>query len=387
MLAIADRQRPQFPTIYSVYESVEEFWDACPPDDDTASTPDDLFNPLDACVIHLLLEKLSSVPVYVDLALAATGAASTVFGLVHPRVELVVVENADECAALQRVQKYAAKYGARLAFLKTLPASDLVSREALVPGTVILADARSQDPEELADQISSWLETQPNLVILLLELGRLGGCPALAAVWRTCSSKLSHRIWLARELSPVLSKSSLGIIARKENQEVADALVRIEQLYTSNYHFLDLLRTQNQVLLEASGVDAELMELPHVRCHFTAEMEECRRLTEEAQEMRTQLAEANRRLAEAASDRAARKQQLEALESSNQAARHRLEALESSNQAARQQLEALESSNQGARQQLEALESSIAFKTALRVRRSAQDLLRNKAPASGAIGG
>ena len=184
-----------------------------------------------------------------------------------------------------------------------------------------------------------------------------------------CSSKLSHRIWLARELSPVLSKSSLGIIARKENQEVADALVRIEQLYTSNYHFLDLLRTQNQVLLEASGVDAELMELPHVRCHFTAEMEECRRLTEEAQEMRTQLAEANRRLAEAASDRAARKQQLEALESSNQAARHRLEALESSNQAARQQLEALESSNQGARQQLEALESSIAFKTALRVRR------------------
>jgi chromosome segregation ATPase len=190
-------------------------------------------------------------------------------------------------------------------------------------------------------------------------------------------------MWLARELSGVLSTSSLGIIARKDNQEVADALGRIEQLYTSNYHFLDLLRTQNQALLEASGVDAELMKLPNVRWHLTAEMDECKRLTQESQELRAHLVEANRRLGEADGAQAARQQQLEvlersdqaarqqlaALESSNQVARQQLATLESSNQAAREQLAALESSNQAARQQLATLESSIAFKTALRVRR------------------
>src|SRR6516165_4747276 len=103
MDAVADRQRPQFPTIYSVYRLVEEFWEACPPNDDTAAAPDDLLNPLDACIIHLVLEKLSSVPVYIDRALSATAATGTVLGLVHPRVQLVAAEQVPECPALQRV--------------------------------------------------------------------------------------------------------------------------------------------------------------------------------------------------------------------------------------------------------------------------------------------
>src|SRR5262249_36189437 len=129
------------------------------------------------------------------------------------------------------------------------PVSDLVANQMFLPGTVVLLDARAEDPRLLADRLHLWLDIQPAVLGLVFGLGHTGCCPALEALLRICTTDAPRRFWLARELAEVLSASGLGVIAREDHPQAAEIIFRIQQLYAGNYHFIDLLRRVQQASL------------------------------------------------------------------------------------------------------------------------------------------
>ena len=97
----------------------------------------------------------------------------------------------------------------------------------------------------LAEEIGHWLDEQPDALVLVLGLGRVGDCPAIASLLSLCAPELGKRLWLLRELSEVLMASHLGLVARHDHPHVADVLLSLQQFYTGNYCYLDLLRQVN----------------------------------------------------------------------------------------------------------------------------------------------
>ena len=65
---------------------------------------------------------------------------------------------------------------------------------------------------------------------------------------------------MMRELGEVLAASGLGLVARHDHPHVADILLRIQNLYTGNYRFLDLLKSVNLAEVRASQTDLEILK-------------------------------------------------------------------------------------------------------------------------------
>jgi hypothetical protein len=57
----------------------------------------------------------------------------------------------------------------------------------------------------------------------------------------------------------VLMGSGLGIVARDDHPYVDGALLRLEQLYTGNYRYLDLLWRANHAALREARIDADVL--------------------------------------------------------------------------------------------------------------------------------
>ena len=81
--------------------------------------------------------------------------------------------------------------------------------------------------------------------------------------------------------------SQLGLVARHNHPHLDDVLLRLQQCYTGNYRYLDLLRQVNHAALREAGIDADLMRDHPFSWALSAEIEELKR---EAREARKQLA-------------------------------------------------------------------------------------------------
>jgi hypothetical protein len=306
MTSTASPPRPRLPTVFSIYRPIEEYWDVCGLAQQFGSEPDRMFNPLDAFLIHLILDLLPDVPVLIDLAVECTGGASSVLGLLHPRVQAVVAGPSSVTADADQVFRALDEYQRRYcpaANLAVRPTSAFLATASLPPRAVILADARRMEAHVLADAVSAWCDAQPDVLVLVLGLGTVGACPALEAVLRVCSVHSGRRFWLTRELEGSLSASNLAVIAPQSHPDADEILFRIQQLYTSNHQFLHLLCVANQVAMESAQVDGEVME-SHPSAHaIKNELHEWRRNANAAQEQVRQhqekLGDTHQRLAEA----------------------------------------------------------------------------------------
>jgi hypothetical protein len=284
---IQDKRQP-LPSILTVYRPIEEYWDSFGPADGLSPGPSEVLEPFDAFLVHRVLELVPGLPILVDAALAGTGGASSLIGLAHPHVRGVwaVAERGSLASerALSALRGYVRSRGSGLAPLEVIARSDLLSGLADQPGVVILVDARVADAAALAEEVGRWLDERPDALVLVLGLGRVGECPAVASLLPLCSPDSPRRLWLLRELGEVLMASHMGVVARHDHPHVADVLLRVQQYYNGNYRYLDLLRQVNQEALRAAQIDADVMRHHPLSWALSGEIEELKRSAREAKE-------------------------------------------------------------------------------------------------------
>ena len=256
--------RPQTPSILTVYRPIEDYWSSFGPSMSLGPDPERVLDPFDALLIHLVLGMVPNLPVFVDHAAMATGGASSVVGLNHPHVRRVVAVSAAESADADRITSALREFGRGRAGggvpLDVVPAVDIPALLPDLSHAVILADPGRGSQADLADSIRRWLYEQPDVLVLIHGLGRVGECPAIESLIGLCSPASGRRLWLMREVGEVLAASGLALVARPDHPYVADILLRIRNLYASNYRFLDLLKSVNLAELRASQVDLEILK-------------------------------------------------------------------------------------------------------------------------------
>jgi hypothetical protein len=289
MNATMEERRRPVPSIATVYQPIEEYWEASRPVGLPDGGPSESLDPLDAFLVHRLLELVPRHPVLVDAAIAPTGGASSLIGIHHPRVCEVwaVVDN--ESLPSRRAMASLRDHAGRLsstpaAPLKVVDRTDLTGGLAQQPGAIILTDARAGDDACLAGDIGRWLDTRPEALVLVLGVGRVGECPAIASLLSLSGPGSNKKLWLLRELSEVLMGSHLAIVARREHPDIATVLKRLEQYYTGNHQYVDLLWRANRAALRDARIDEEVLRGNVTFGPISQEIEDLKRAVREANE-------------------------------------------------------------------------------------------------------
>ncbi len=294
---MAERRRP-LPSIATVYGAIEEYWEESRPIGSPDGGPNEVLDPLDAFLVHRLLELVPGQPVLIDAAMVATGGASSVIGMHHPRAvdvwAVVDAESLPSRRSLESLQRHSGRRGfAPGASLRPVDRSELLEGLAGQPGAIVLADARGGDAAGLAEDIGRWLDARPDALVLVLGLGRVGDCPAVGSLLSLCSAGSGRRFRLLRELSEVLMGSGLGLVAREDHSDVDVALMRLEQLYTGNHRYLNLLWRANHAALREARIDADVLRGNLTFGAISEEIEGLKRALREANERADRAARSN----------------------------------------------------------------------------------------------
>lgn len=297
MISTIEGRRRPLPSIATVYRPIEEYCQASrTPHIDPSAAPD----PLDAFLIYRLLELVPGHPVLVDTAIAETGGATTLIGLLYPRVRAVwAVADPDSPAtqrAIARLREHVDARESGAPPLSVVASGELHEKLADTPGAVILVDARHADTASMTGDVGRWLDARPDGVVLVLGLGRVGECPAIDSLLSACSAGSERRFRLLRELGEVLMSSRLGVVARRDHPWLDTALIRLEHLYTGNYRYVDLVWQSSRAALREANVDSEAL-----RSHPTFGA-----ISEEIEGLKRALRDANERAAAATASASAR---------------------------------------------------------------------------------
>ncbi len=254
--------RPRLPSIMTTRQPVEEYWEEYAAAGPLGPDLDEVLPPLDALLIHLLVDLHAGRFVLVDLAAQATRGASTVVALNHPAPRRVLAglrpgPDGDEVAAALR--QYVGGHRATAVPLEFLAGADVPADLPPRHGVVVLADARAEDPDGLAEAVGRWFDTRPDALVLLLGVGPVNESGAVEALLRACRPETGRRLWLARESAEALASSSLAVIARRDHPHAASDVARLAALYTGNVRYLDLLWAMNREAIRGTGSDADTL--------------------------------------------------------------------------------------------------------------------------------
>jgi hypothetical protein len=203
---------------------------------------------LDAYVVTLVLEFLPGPLALIDL----TGAPSEVsfLALAQERVAEVATWPGPDptspafaaCTETLRNQdpgqarlKILPEFGSALRRLD--PQAGEPSLQRVV---VIAADHQGavSDVSELALEI---LDMNRATIVIALGLGRIGECRQLAALASAFPPDSRRALLLARELRGMAQNCSMGLVYDRSHGQVTATLERIENLFVTNYDYLDLL--------------------------------------------------------------------------------------------------------------------------------------------------
>jgi hypothetical protein len=259
-------------TIDSVYRPLERYLERFDP------TPDGpgLLSPLDAYLLHLVVEFCPRPAFVADLACHATAGTSSVVCLSNPGVSRVGL--AAPCAApgprgaglgdllgdFLADEGDPARRQAVLALDRAEPPWAPI-RAALAhhEQPLFLLDATEPDRDGIP-QVAAILEEFPRALALVIGVGRAGECEAARRLVVACHERSPYRLRLLREAAAPLLESRLALVARRDCRFAAPLVRRIEQLFTTNYDFLNMLRDSCMYAVDRGIVerlDREIEEL------------------------------------------------------------------------------------------------------------------------------
>lgn len=284
---VENETRP-FAAINDVYRSIEEYWATFRPAGWPNARPEDTLYPLDALLVHRLLAVVPGRPLLVDATLETTGGSVCVLGLDHPSVRDVWAVT--HSASLMHERSVSALEGYVRARNPQAARPELVGREKLParlanePSVFIVADARIGDGARLVENTGRWLDCRPDVVVMVLGLGRTGECPGIQSLLSLCAPGSGRRFQLVREVGEAFMSSRLGIVARRDHPYLGEALDRLGRIDAGKYRYLRLLWQTNYAALRAACLDADILRSHSTFGPIAEEIEGLKRAIREANE-------------------------------------------------------------------------------------------------------
>jgi hypothetical protein len=275
------KTRAQLPSLSTVSGPIEQYYAALQEQRPLAASTATSLEALDAYLVHLFLNCHPETTTLLDLAAEATAGASSLLGLLHPRVKQVRALGGplpgDRRAYRGVVEDFLFDKGQALSCLEWLSSAELSGQRGTGGDIVLFIEAGCADMDA---EVERCLNAVPSAVVLIFGLGAVGDCAAIDALLRRFPSGSPRRFTLWRESGEALSASRLGMVASRDNPAAKIALVRLKQLFTGNYSFLGLLRSATEQAIRSSSSDGDVQQ--NGRGLFTDWNEEIKQLKQAA---------------------------------------------------------------------------------------------------------
>jgi hypothetical protein len=203
---------------------------------------------LDAYIVTLLLEFLPGPLALADLT--GTPAEVSCLALAQERVARVVTwpgpdpTTSSWAACTQALEKHdpgTARWEISPDLGSALRRLDRPSGEPSLRHLVVIAADRQGAGSGIAELAREILDMNRAAVVIALGLGRIGECRQLAALASTFPPDSRRTLTLARELRGMAQNCSVGLVYDRSHEQVTATLERIENLFVTNYDYLDLL--------------------------------------------------------------------------------------------------------------------------------------------------
>ena len=107
---------------------------------------------------------------------------------------------------------------------------------------VVIAADREGVVADLSELALEILDTNREAIVIALGLGRIGECRQLSALAFAFPPDSRWALTLARELRGMPQNCSVGLVYDRSHEQVTTTLERIENLFVTNYDYLDLLK-------------------------------------------------------------------------------------------------------------------------------------------------
>jgi hypothetical protein len=254
------------------------------------------FSPLDAYLLQLVVEFCPAPVTVVDLACRATRCCSTFIclrsknvanvkagvdssgdpGVTSAVIDLLreMVEPGDRGTGPALVVDESARPWERLPLGDGPPGT--LSLFLIDPATV---------SGGLIETLQSIFAAFPRSLVLVVSVGRVGESETVTSLIQACHGSSPLKLWLLRDLSGALLESRLALVATRELSLVPAMILRLEQLFATNFDFLQLLHGCAMYAIEqglASRMEEELQQL------------RSQAMEEELQQLRSQAMESER---------------------------------------------------------------------------------------------
>ncbi|HTU88639.1 MAG TPA: hypothetical protein VMF69_00945 [Gemmataceae bacterium] len=274
--------RPRLPSILSVFQPIEQYQTGLRQQSMLLAAVAADLEPLDAYLVHLLMNVHPGEPAILDLTAEATGGASTLLGLLHPRQPRVYAAGGplpgDRHSYRGGVEEFLQRQGKSFSLLHWLPHAEPAAELRGETDVIVFVSRSRLDADA---EVEQWLNVLPSALVLVFGLGAVGDCPTLDALVQRFPTGSPRRLALLRDSGEVLSASRLGLVTNRDNAAAEIALRRLKQLFTSNYSFLGLLRSATEQAIGATESDAAARESS---AHFLAWNQEINQLKKAAQQ-------------------------------------------------------------------------------------------------------
>ncbi len=258
---------PLWTTLFSAYAPVERYLQTLARSGSGAAQPDLALSALDCYLMGQIAACYPAPPTVIDLAADATAGATTALWSSQPTVRRVLAPRlggAAECSGAWRglfpslVDEAAQR---RASLNGDVRLDDAAALHALQPdlapfSPVIFTLAGSDAaPAAAVAHLRRLFQLQPDGLVLLLPLGRIGQSALLEAVLADCRAA-GRRLDALREVNPFLSSSQLGLVSSPTTPSI-EALVRqLGRPFEGNFEFLTLL----QALLQATQREQQALQ-------------------------------------------------------------------------------------------------------------------------------
>jgi len=248
---------PRISTIDMVHQPLAEYLRRFPDVDGAEG----ILSPLDNYLIHLVLEFLPNEAVAFDLATRSTRGSSTVALMASPRPKRILIEDAPWPLAPegQRSHEVLRRFAdsldlpSRHALSEAPPSDDPweVLEDPLGGGAIPVAILSAVEVEAASGTLAAgFLDRFPGGLVIVVGVGKVSADAAAQTLVGMSAAGTGLGTWFLRDGAPTLFDSSIAVLFRGDASGASSVVKRINQLFVTNYDFLNTVRDACMYALE-----------------------------------------------------------------------------------------------------------------------------------------